>query len=140
MHRYQGSLVADRATRRWVFYRLHVPDPIFFRASCSVALQQIGGARKTDVLRLREAGAPLTPVTIDAGDHGRVTHLLGPAAGSLDQAPDTACVNFYRRDDVSATAYYYLDQPGSDLPALQPQAERTAGLPERPRAAAGGVQ
>lgn len=26
--------------------------------------------------------------------------------------------NFYRSDDVSATAYFYLDQPQSNLPAL----------------------
>jgi len=28
-------------------------------------------------------------------------------------------VSFYRVDDVSATAYFYLDKPSSNLPALQ---------------------
>jgi hypothetical protein len=37
-------------------------------------------------------------------------------------------VNFYRRDDVSATVFLYLDTPSSDVPALAPVAERIAGL------------
>ena len=129
--RYQGSLVADRESRRWAFYRLHVPDPIFFRTGCEVALQQIGGARKTEVVRLQRAGAALTPVTIDAGDRARFARLLeATSSDALAAAPEDAWVNFYRSDDVSATAYFYLDAPSSTLPPLQPVAERTAGLPQ----------
>ena len=33
--------------------------------------------------------------------------------------PATAqSVNFYRSDDVSATAYFYLDKPSDNLPPL----------------------
>jgi hypothetical protein len=39
--------------------------------------------------------------------------------------------NFYRRDDVSATAYFYLDKPTSTLPALQEVKTRVAELPEK---------
>ena len=132
-HRFQGSLVADRATRRWVFYRLHVPDPIYFASACSVALQQIGGAPKREVLALEQQGAPLTPVTIDAGDLARFTRLLEPGAPGVPSAPDDAWVNFYRQDDVSATAYFYLDRPDAALPALQPAPERTADMPATER-------
>jgi len=37
-------------------------------------------------------------------------------------------VNFYRRDDVSATAYYYLDAPGAVGAPLAAVGERTKGL------------
>ena len=33
-------------------------------------------------------------------------------------------INFYRVDDYSATAYFYLDKPVSNLPALAAVAER----------------
>ena len=126
MHRYQGALIADGKTRRWVFYRLHVPDPIFFQTGCEVALQQIGGAPKNVVLQMKAAGVPLTPVTIDAGDRDHFYQLRDPAGppAAASSAPDTAWMNFYRSDDVSATAYFYLDRPESGLPALQPAAER----------------
>jgi hypothetical protein len=128
-HRYQGSLVADEARRHWSFYRLHVPDVIFFESACEVSLQQIGGASKADVLRLEAAGAALTPITIDAGDRPRFSRLLEPGgASALAAAASNDWVNFYRRDDVSATAYFYLDRPGSNLPPLAPVAERMAGL------------
>jgi len=110
-------------------YRPHVPDAIFFESACEVSLQQIGGATKADVLRLEAAGAALTPITIDAGDRPRFSKLLEPSgASALAAAAPADWVNFYRRDDVSATAYFYLDRPGSDLPSLAPVAERVAGL------------
>jgi hypothetical protein len=126
MHRYQGALLADPKARRWVFYRLHVPDPIFFTSGCEVALQQIGGAPKKDVLKMKEAGVPLAPVTIDAGDRSRFYQLLGPDGppAEASTAPDSAWMNFYRSDDVSAVAYFYLDAPGSTLPPIAPVAER----------------
>ena len=78
-HRYQGSLVADEARRHWAFYRLHVPDAIFFESACEVSLQQIGGAPKADVLRLEAAGVGARrPITIDAGDRPRFSKLLEP--------------------------------------------------------------
>ena len=40
----------------------------------------------------------------------------------------TAWVNYYRKDDVSAIALFYLDQPTNGLPPLQPVEQRMAGL------------
>jgi hypothetical protein len=37
-------------------------------------------------------------------------------------------VNFYRRDDVSATAYFYLDRPENNLPPLAAANLRLHGL------------
>ena len=129
-HAYQGAPVADPKQRHWSFYRLHVPDPIFFTSGCEVTLQQIGGGAKADVLTLLRAGVELRPVTIDPGGRDRFAKLLERTpAVSLDDAglPD-GWVNFYRHDDVSATAYFYLDRPMSDLPPLAAVATRVAGL------------
>ena len=37
-------------------------------------------------------------------------------------------VNFYRRDDVTATTYFYLDRAAGTGQALPPVAARVAGL------------
>ncbi len=130
-HRYQGSPVADKAKRLWAFYRFHVPDPIFFSRACRITLQQIGGASKAEVHTLMTSGVALTPITLDAGDRDRFHHFMGrtPPVALDDPALADGWVNFYRRDDVSATAYFYLDRPAGTGTPLAPVAERTAGLP-----------
>jgi hypothetical protein len=74
---------------------------------------------------MRAAGAPLIPVT--SQPEGQFFKLFemdpSPALDSPD-FPD-GWVNFYRSDDYSSTAYFYLDKPFSDLPALPPLAVRT---------------
>ena len=35
-----------------------------------------------------------------------------------DTLKDSLATNFYRRDDVSATAYFYLNKPQSNLPNI----------------------
>jgi hypothetical protein len=37
-------------------------------------------------------------------------------------------MNFYRSDDVSATAYFYLSTPSDDLPAIQAASVRADAL------------
>jgi hypothetical protein len=130
-HRYQGASLAESSQRRWAFYRFHVPDPIFFNRACHVTLQQIGGASKADVQKLVTSGTTLRPVTLDAGNRDRFLQFLDrtrPTALDDPALPD-GWVNFYRRDDVSATAYFYLDRPTGAGEPLASVAERTAGLP-----------
>src|SRR5690606_33621932 len=50
---------------------------------------------------------------------------------TVPEKTETRWVNFYRQDDECSTAYFYLDSPTSTLPALQPVAQRVAGLPEK---------
>lgn len=128
--RYQGAPVADEGTGRWAFYRFHVPDPVVFGSGVHVTLQQIGGWSKADVAKLQAAGAPVIPVTVDGGSRASFKHLLGsakPMAVTDPSLPD-GWTNFYRSDDVSAVAYFYLDRPENGLPAIAPVAERTAAL------------
>jgi hypothetical protein len=130
IHRYQGSPIADGKSRRWTFYRWHVPDPIFFDTSCAVSWQQIGGAPKADVIKMLSSGVALRPISIDSKDRATFVKLLernpAPAVDSVG-LPD-GWVNFYRRDDVSATVYLYLDSPASNAAPLAPVAERIAAL------------
>jgi len=128
--RYQGCLIADNTKRQWAFYRYHIPDPVWFDADCRVTMQQVGGIGLDYVRGLLKKGAPLIPISIDAGGGDKFTRLLDKR-GKLDLSdpslPGGHC-NFYRRDDWSATSYFYLDRPESGLPPLAPVAERIAGV------------
>jgi len=133
-HRFQGCLVADTDRDEWAFYRYHVPDPVYFGSDCRVTIQQIGGNQKPVVVRLMEEGVSLIPITIHEVD---TLHLLlekEPVPELGDPGLPDGWANFYRSDDVSSTAYFYLDRPTSGLPALQPVSERVAGLPEEEEA------
>jgi hypothetical protein len=129
-HRYQGSPVADGKARRWVFYRWHVPDAVFFETGCAVSWQQIGGAPKADVIKMLAAGVALRPISIDPTDRATFVKLLerNPVPALDARGLPDGWVNFYRRDDVSATVYLYLDSPTSDAPPLAPVADRVADL------------
>jgi hypothetical protein len=111
-NRYQGCPIAGR-DKLWTLYRFHVPDPIVFRESCRVTLQQIGGGSYEQVLALYRAKVPMIPVTVDLSDEGRFVKLLetDPPLPMDDSAFPRGWTNFYRQDDVSSTAYFYLDRP-----------------------------
>ena len=129
-HRTQGCLIADKTARHWAFYRYHIDDPVFFNGGCSVSIQTIGGSDKAQVIALQKQGVPLIPVSIDNGQPKGFHRLMEgeqPVALEDDGVPDGWC-NFWRQDDWSATAYFYLDTPNGVLPSLAPVAERTAGL------------
>ncbi len=73
----------------------------------------------------KERRVLLKPVTVST-DTGFVRLLDLPHAPSLeDENFPKGWVNFYRIDDYSATAYFYLDKPSGELPALAPVEERT---------------
>jgi hypothetical protein len=123
---YSGCTIADEPNLQWTFYRFHVPDPVFFNRGCRVTLQQIGGNMKSKVLELQKANVPLVPVTVD--DNGNLIHLYTGKRELSDPSLPEGWTNFYRSDDISATAYFYLDLPVSNLPALQPVSLRTVKL------------
>ncbi len=127
-HRYQGCLVADNQKRQWAFYRYHIPDPIYFHQDIRVTLQQMGGGNKDQVADLFKHGVALLPVTADDGV--TFTKLLDMPSPPRPDNPDFpgGWVNFYRQDDWSATAYFYLDAPANKLPPLAKVEARTKGL------------
>ncbi|GJG86254.1 hypothetical protein tb265_14350 [Gemmatimonadetes bacterium T265] len=130
-NRYQGSLIANDRERRWAFYRYHVPDPIYFARDCEVVLQQIGSASRAEVLRMQAAGVRLRPLTIDQGSRASF-HSLNAAGAPVPLTnpglPTQGGVTFYRADDVSAVAYFYLDRPENGLPPLVGTDARLAAL------------
>ena len=127
-HMYQGSLIADPEKGLFTFYRYHIPDPVYFYEDIKVTIQQIGGAPTERVKKLVENGAELIPVSVD--HFPEFTKLLEEENAPDLNDPDfpKGWTNFYRSDDVSATAYFYLNRPVNNLPSLQPREERTRNL------------
>jgi hypothetical protein len=134
-HRTQGCTVSDDANDRWAFYRYHVDDPVFFDGGCRVAIQTMGGTQKNRVAALQAKGVPLIPNSVvdSASPNNRMLLLMEReqpvdlSDPSLPHGPGTYG-NFWRQDDWSATAYFYLDRPDGVLPPLAPVVERIAGL------------
>jgi hypothetical protein len=113
-HLYQGSPVADDARGVFAFYRLHVPDPVWFHRDVRVTMQQIGYLTDYSRGAITRTGARL--------------FRAGPGRVPMNTAADG---KFERADDWSACAYFYLDRPENGLPPLAPVAERVAGLDGR---------
>jgi hypothetical protein len=116
-NRYQGCLVANNTNRMWAFYRFHIPDPVFFQTDLQVVIQTIGGTSSSKVREFIKRGLPVIPVSVDA--NGNFIKLLEPGAprAANGEFPE-GWINFYREDDYCATAYFYLDNPGHELPPL----------------------
>ena len=126
--RYTGCLVADGEKRQWAYFRYHIPDPIYFKSDIKVTIQQMGGNQKEQVLAYQQDGIPLIPVTIhEAPQMHQIYDPDRPVDLSDENLPE-AWTNYFRSDDVSATAYFYLDRPQNDLPAIQSKEVRTMNL------------
>jgi hypothetical protein len=121
---YQGCTVADDSTKQYAFYRFHIPDFIGFNENFRASIQQIGGGMRDVVRKLIRNNMKLEPVTV-AGLTGFVS-LLDKPQNILDADFPNGWVNFYRVDDYSATAYFYLNTPASGLIGLPEVQERVA--------------
>ena len=102
---YQGCHLADEEKMRYGFYRLHVPDPVYFHKEARVTIQQIGYAPASQAFD--RAAAP----------------VYAAGAGLVERPKKTNGL-FERQDDWSSCVYFYLDKPENGLPALD--ASRTA--------------
>jgi hypothetical protein len=122
--RYTGSPIASKEQDVYAFYRYHIPDPIYFHNACKVTIQQLGNTDKNGLLKMKAKGAVIMPVWM-LGQEGQKTtqrRLLdehNPPKLEDENFPVTS-THFLRSDDVCATAYFYLDKPVSNLPALPP--------------------
>lgn len=122
-HQYQGCLIAEN-NRQWSFYRYHIPDPVFFHNDINVTIQQMGGWSRDKVREIVRDGANLILVT---SGPLKLLEMDNPPNIMDDEFPDS-WTNFYRADDVCATAYFYLDKPTSNLPGLVPVDKRIEDL------------
>jgi len=119
---YQGCTVANDSTKKYAFYRYHVPDIIGFNQNFRAAIQQIGGGMLGLVRSLIKNNMKLEPVSV-AGITG-FRRLLDDPKDIFDQDFPIGWVNFYRIDDYSATSYFYLNTPISRLSELPEVSER----------------
>jgi hypothetical protein len=89
----------------------------------------MGGAGRDLIRGIIKAGGRAKAVSVMTSG-GLIKLLERPDFPDLfdDKFPSDEWVNFYRVDDYSATAYFYLDKPESNLPALVPLAQRLKGL------------
>lgn len=93
----------------------------------------MGSAPPAKIKEMLVQGAKLMPVwTLKNAEGGDIMNMRGrpsepvlmldstsfPWITDKDYPSDAVSVNFYRSDDVCATAYFYLDKPYNNLPRL----------------------
>ena len=118
-NRYQGCPVADGENRRWIFYRLHIADPIYFHSDIKFTIQTIGGGSAGEVKGMLEKNIPLIPISCDDSETA-FRHLYKTG----EPLPEKGWVNYYRSDDFASTVWFYLDNNENQLPVLQTLEER----------------
>ncbi len=107
---YQGCQLADGENMQYGFYRFHVPDPIYFRKDIRVTIHQIGCWDPSTIAQFNFQGREL---------------VLGDAPVDVKKAAEARGYGLFERtDDWSSCAYFYLDRPTNELPAIPPLAER----------------
>lgn len=113
-HAFQGCPIADEERMRYGFYRLHVPDPVWFDESIRVTMQQIGCWNPEAIRQMRDSGISLR--------HADKVFDMKTAAETIQYG------FFEREDDWSSCAWFYLNRPVTHLPELQALGERQAGM------------
>ena len=132
----QGSTVSDKQNDIYTFYRYHTLDPVYFHKDCKVTLQQIGNSIRSNLRNMRKQGAKFKVVWSYVEKDGlnaskRYLDMENPPKIEDDDFPKGVSTNFYRSDDVSATAYFYLDKPISNLPKIQSKEIRTKDMEKK---------
>jgi hypothetical protein len=131
-----GSPVAKAQYDVYAFYRYHIDDPVFFHRDCRVTIQQMGNTGTAHIKSILAKGGELIPLLWNdtSKKPTQPVRLLDDEAAAKfffsDDMHETG-INYYRRDDVCATAYFYLDRPSSSLPPLPSLETRLKNLKER---------
>lgn len=128
-NRYTGCLIADYERHQFAFYRFHAADPIYFDTDCSVTIQQMGGAPRSNIEKMLAKGVKLDIVSAENSEYGNVNLYEQEISDWRHWAlEDGKWCNFFREDDVCAVAYFYLDTPDNGLGDIQPVSERIRDL------------
>jgi len=128
-----GSLISNKEHDLYAFYRYHTADAVYFHEDIKVTIQQMGNSNRANMRKMVKSGMEILPVwnlethgqSVINGkgkpmEHIRFLDMDNPPDVMSDEFPPTGSTNYYRRDDVSATAYFYLDKPESNLPPIAP--------------------
>ncbi len=133
---HQGAPITDNKNCLYTFYRYHLQDPVYFDSGCKVTLQTMGNAVRWKLREMHAKGAEFevlwSYVEADGLDASkRYLDMENPPHFMDDDFPDNVSTTYYRRDDVSSVAYFYLDRPSSNLPTLHSREIRDAKMSER---------
>lgn len=107
INRFQGCVHADESNMRYSFYRFHVPDPVYFSESCRVTIQQIGHAQGANIQRILDDGIQLVK------NSGEI----------VTKEDDAICFERFG-DDWCSVAYFYFEQPITELAPIPGSLER----------------
>lgn len=118
---YSGDQYVSPLKDAYEFYRLHIPDPIWFHKDVRVTIQNMGGPGYQAMLDDMEKNPSLR--FMKAGD-GREYYTRAELAAH----PDWSNV-MERSDDYCATAYWFMDRAQSELPPIATAGERMKDLP-----------
>jgi hypothetical protein len=115
-HLYQGDQYISEKKDVYGFYRLHVPDPIYFYKDIRVTIQVMGGPGYMSMLESMDKNPGLR--FMKAGDGTQYY-----TREELEANPRSSNV-IERIDDYCATSYWYFDKPENDLPPIADVSER----------------
>lgn len=124
-HLYQGNhfLAQQNAYHKdaYAFYRLHIPDPVYFKKDIRVTIQVMGGPTYPEMLKMLERNPDLK--LMKAGD-GTKYYTLEELRANPKKAG-----YLERQDDWCATSYWYMTKPTNSLPTIAQVEERIKDLP-----------
>jgi hypothetical protein len=139
-----GSLISNKEHDLYAFYRFHTADAVYFHQDIRVTIQQMGNSNRANMRKMVENGMEILPVwnletygqdVLNAKgkplEHVRFLDIQDPPDLMSEDFPSSGSTNYYRRDDVSATAYFYLDKPTNDLPPIAPLEIRLKDMKEK---------
>jgi hypothetical protein len=122
-HRYAGNTFVGHLYSGFGFYRLHIPDPVWFHKDVRVTIQVMGGPSYQQMLDSMHKDPSLR--FMKAGDGTQYY-----TREELEKEPKRAEV-MERIDDHCATAYWYMDKAEDALGDLAPASERMKDLPAK---------
>jgi len=125
-HLYQGNTFVTEQNQThkdsYSFYRLHIPDPVYFKSDIRATIQVMGGPTYPEMLTMLDRNPELKLMKAGTGKDYYTREEL--------EAADPATAGYLERtDDWCATAYWYMTSPVNDLPEIAPVDERIKDLP-----------
>jgi len=120
-HQYQGNNFVSEKKDAYGFYRLHIPDPVYFYKDIRVTIQVMGGPGYPAMLEAMKKYPGLKIMKTGDGTQYYTKE-------ELEAHPEWSNV-VERTDDYSSTAYWYMDNPENNLPPIQKKEERLIDLP-----------
>jgi hypothetical protein len=120
-HQYQGNQFISEKKDAYGFYRLHIPDPVYFYEDIRVTIQVMGGPSYEALLKSLDKNPALR--FMKAGDGTEYY-----TREELEADPEKAEV-MERVDDHCATAYWYMNKPENGLRPIADVKDRVKDLP-----------